>query len=65
MLVDIFWLVVDVGRWWWIYFDWWWMVVGGGIVYLTRRLYMNIFWRLLGSGPFFGWWWVVVDGGIV
>ena len=26
-----------------------------------RRLYMNIFWLLLGGGPFFGWWWVVVD----
>ena len=22
---------------------------------------MNIFWSLLGGGPFFGWWWVVVD----
>ena len=22
---------------------------------------MNIFWLLLGNGPFFGWWWVVLD----
>ena len=26
-----------------------------------RRLYLNIFWLLLGGGPFFGWW--MVRGG--
>ena len=28
---------------------------------VKRRLYVDIFWLLMGGGPLFGWWWVVVD----
>ena len=56
VVVDMFWLLVDVGGWWWIYFGWWWMVV-------------EILWLVVGGGEwwwiYFGWWWIMVGGGIV